>query len=118
MPLIFSLAGIGDLIIDLDADIEKSSSSNLDSSLVIPLQSAANLSANATIDNKSQVKESTKSAETNKASVKAHSKGEFLIKNFYLSRDLIEDLQFRQERADNDGIDNKYWETRSIEDVN
>lgn len=34
--------GIGDLIIDLDADIEKSSSSNLDSSLVIPLQSAAN----------------------------------------------------------------------------
>jgi hypothetical protein len=44
--------GIGDLIIDLDADIEKSSSTNLETALVIPLQSAANLSSDrlATVD--------------------------------------------------------------------
>lgn len=50
--LLFSHIGIGDLIIDLDADIEKSSSTNLETALVIPLQSSANLSS--AVDNKSQ----------------------------------------------------------------
>ena len=50
------MTGIGDLIIDLDADIEKSSSTNLETALVIPLQSAANSSSEriATADIKSQ----------------------------------------------------------------
>lgn len=46
--------GIGDLIIDLDADIEKSSSTNLETALVIPLQSAANISSDRAVDIKKQ----------------------------------------------------------------
>lgn len=79
-----SCIGIGDLIIDLDADIEKSSSSNLDSSLVIPLQSAANLTSPgkiSSIDNKKQTKEDSDQTETNKNKLQAGSltlKGKFL----------------------------------------
>jgi hypothetical protein len=53
---LFSHSGIGDLIIDLDADIEKSSSTNLETALVIPLQSAANLNSDrvASVDSKNQ----------------------------------------------------------------
>jgi hypothetical protein len=53
---LFSRSGIGDLIIDLDADIEKSSSTNLETALVIPLQSAANLNSErvASLDSKNQ----------------------------------------------------------------
>lgn len=40
--LLYFFAGIGDLIIDLDADIEKSS--NVESSLMIPLQKLADQS--------------------------------------------------------------------------
>lgn len=42
MMFIKFIAGIGDLIIDLDADIEKSS--NVESSLMIPLQKIADQS--------------------------------------------------------------------------
>lgn len=54
--MLFLRTGIGDLIIDLDADIEKSSSTNLETALVIPLQSAANLSSDriTAVDTKSQ----------------------------------------------------------------
>lgn len=70
----FSRTGIGDLIIDLDADIEKSSSTNLETALVIPLQSAANLSSDrsAAVDNKSQ-----NLAESNNQTAKAGPKGKF-----------------------------------------
>lgn len=64
--------GIGDLIIDLDADIEKSSSSNLDSSLVIPLQSAANLTTPERVDKKKEGSE-----ESNKTPIKSQTKGKF-----------------------------------------
>lgn len=72
--------GIGDLIIDLDADIEKSSSSNLDSSLVIPLQNTANLSATASAD-KIQSKESTESVQDGKTLIKTQSKRKLISMN-------------------------------------
>lgn len=67
--------GIGDLIIDLDADIEKSSSSNLDTSLVIPLQGSAGLNTSNRIDSKTQSKECVKPSEGNLSVSKTSSKG-------------------------------------------
>jgi len=81
--------GIGDLIIDLDADIEKSSSSNLDSSLVIPLQSTANLSSsqrNAFVDKKNQSNDqSDSSSESNKSSLQTQLEGKYdlMVINFH-----------------------------------
>jgi hypothetical protein len=61
--------GIGDLIIDLDADIEKSSSSNLDSTLAIPLQRSA------ATDKKAQLKEFSDHTEKDKITSKLDLKG-------------------------------------------
>jgi hypothetical protein len=75
------LTGIGDLIIDLDADIEKSSSSNLDSSLVIPLQSGANISGSERISvDKAPDNERSDTSESDKSLINSHSKGETHIK--------------------------------------
>lgn len=57
------------MIIDLDADIEKSSSSNLDSSLVIPLQGSAGLNNPSRVDNKTQVTECGKSSEEQNSNI-------------------------------------------------
>lgn len=67
----------------MDADIEKSSSSNLDSSLVIPLQSAANLSTPeraSSVDNKSIVQENSDNADINNDSVNTQLKGKYNVK--------------------------------------
>jgi hypothetical protein len=71
--LTISRTGIGDLIIDLDADIEKSSSTNLETALVIPLQ-GANLSSDRTLNNKSQ-----NLAELKNQTAKSVSKGKSFI---------------------------------------
>ncbi|CRL00017.1 CLUMA_CG013305, isoform A [Clunio marinus] len=60
--------GIGDLIIDLDADIEKSSSSNIDTSLVIPLQNPTNITAEKSFsseNNKTSSEENSDHCESN-----------------------------------------------------
>lgn len=103
----------------MDADIEKSSSSNLDTSLVIPLQSAANLSAAASVDKKSQAKELVESAEANKTAAKTHLKGKFYLSYFATIK--VNDFCYfvsRQKRVLSDGLDSEFWEQRSLEDVN
>lgn len=70
LQIIQSSTGIGDLIIDLDADIEKSSSTNLETALVIPLQSAANISSDRSVDTKKQ-----NSAELKTQTAKSVTKG-------------------------------------------
>lgn len=75
--------GIGDLIIDLDADIEKSSSSNLDTSLVIPLQGSAGLNTSSRIDSKTQAKECVTPSEGKLSVSKTSSKGKTLKYNCF-----------------------------------
>lgn len=102
--LLLSCIGIGDLIIDLDADIEKSSSTNLETALVIPLQSSANLSSDrvSAVDNKSQ-----DLAESKVLSAKTIVKGKYF--NWLTQFWLIILLKNRQKRADNNVFDNKLW---------
>lgn len=75
MSLIYQCfnSGIGDLIIDLDADIEKSSSSNLDPTLVIPLQSAV------TTDKKISVEELSDLVNLNNTTSALGPKGKIII---------------------------------------
>lgn len=93
--ILYPCIGIGDLIIDLDADIEKSSSSNLDSSLVIPLQTAANLTSPgkvSSVDIKKQTKQDSDQTDSNKNKLQAGSltsKGKCLKLSWVVERSLI-----------------------------
>lgn len=85
----------------MDADIEKSSSTNLETALVIPLQSAALVSSDR-VDKKGQ-----DIAESNH-SVKAVQKGIFFIFSLFETKYQFYNV-FRKKRVGDNVFDNKLW---------